>query len=91
MDFEQEYRAPSSRDKIHESNPFSSSSEGNNTNSNYSINQSNGVVGSGGGFVVKGAPWEQKAPDTASTAEFPSFGNSSMSTPTHNTSWGPRR
>ncbi|XP_049810317.1 vigilin [Schistocerca nitens] len=30
--------------------------------------------GSNPGFVVKGAPWEQRAPDTASTSEFPSFG-----------------
>lgn len=28
----------------------------------------------GNGFVVKGAPWEQKAPNTASVEEFPSFG-----------------
>ncbi|KAL1413848.1 hypothetical protein MTO96_007903 [Rhipicephalus appendiculatus] len=26
------------------------------------------------GFVVRGGPWEQRAPDTTSTQEFPSFG-----------------
>lgn len=26
------------------------------------------------GFVVKGAPWEQSAPDTSNKEEFPSFG-----------------
>lgn len=49
------------------------------------------------GFVVKNAPWDQKAPDTSSIAEFPSFGNvdnsktfaqlGSDSKP----AWGPRR
>lgn len=30
--------------------------------------------GGKGEFVVKGGPWEQAAPDTASAVEFPSFG-----------------
>lgn len=34
--------------------------------------ESKGVGGSG--FVVKGAPWEQVAPDTSNKEEFPSFG-----------------
>ncbi|XP_018320346.1 vigilin [Agrilus planipennis] len=29
------------------------------------------------GFVVQGAPWEQRAPNTASVTEFPSFGGGS--------------
>lgn len=41
------------------------------------------------GFVVKGGPWEQKAPDTSSSTEFPSFGASSevSSKPVI---WGPK-
>lgn len=30
------------------------------------------------GFVVKGAPWEQKAPNMESKEEFPSFGGPSV-------------
>ncbi len=52
----------------------------------------------GSGFVVKGAPWDlQKAPDTSSISEFPSFGEvdnnrtfaqlGTKSKPV----WGPRR
>ncbi|XP_063232691.1 vigilin [Bacillus rossius redtenbacheri] len=46
----------------------------------------------GPGFVVKGGPWEQRAPDTASTAEFPSFGGSSEPPRTIPAAgaWGPR-
>jgi len=41
------------------------------------------------GFVVKGGPWEQKAPpDTSSSAEFPSFGIADVPKPIV---WGPRR
>lgn len=47
----------------------------------------------GTGFVVKGAPWEQRAPDTASTSEFPSFGGGEETprsiAPTG--AWGARR
>ncbi|XP_065210627.1 vigilin-like isoform X2 [Planococcus citri] len=49
------------------------------------------------GFVVKNAPWDQKAPDTSSIAEFPSFGavdNSKTFAQLGSESkpaWGPRR
>ncbi|PSN46530.1 Vigilin [Blattella germanica] len=46
------------------------------------------------GFVVKGGPWEQRAPDTTSTSEFPSFGNSgeaAQNVPPPSGVWGPRR
>lgn len=52
---------------------------------------------SGNGFVVKGGPWEQKAPNTASVEEFPSFGTrggTSAETPSTTFAtgaWGPRR
>nr|CAD7426159.1 unnamed protein product [Timema monikensis] len=52
-----------------------------------------GEAGGGPGFVVKGGPWEQRAPDTASTAEFPSFGGGGdvpRSVPAAG-AWGPRR
>lgn len=45
----------------------------------------------GPGFVVKGGPWEQKAPDTASTEAFPSLGSGGATAPQHSVSWGPRR
>lgn len=47
------------------------------------------------GFVVKGGPWEQRAPDTASTHEFPTMPGApraaapAAAAPT--TAWGPRR
>lgn len=44
----------------------------------------------GQGFVVKGGPWEQQAPNTASTEEFPSFGDVGAP-PTAPSPWGPRR
>ncbi|XP_075236995.1 satellite-binding protein 1 Dp1 [Lycorma delicatula] len=81
MDYEREYR-PNHREESNESNPFSGSTRGVNTQNNSST---------ASGFFVKGAPWEQKAPDTASTEEFPTFGSNSMQTPTHSVSWGPRR
>jgi len=44
----------------------------------------------GVGFVVKGAPWEQQAPDTASTQEFPIFGGGSSNPPPVSVPcWGP--
>ncbi|XP_065200720.1 vigilin-like isoform X2 [Planococcus citri] len=49
------------------------------------------------GFFVKNAPWDPKAPDTSSIAEFPSFGtvdNSKTFAKTGSESkpaWGPRR
>lgn len=43
------------------------------------------------GFVVKGGPWEQKAPDTASVADFPSFRGSGSQEVSNNVPWGPRR
>ncbi|PNF18399.1 Vigilin [Cryptotermes secundus] len=54
-------------------------------------------LGHGGGvtgFVVKGGPWEQRAPDTASTSEFPSFGGGGedpQCVPSPSGAWGPRR
>lgn len=42
------------------------------------------------GFVVKGGPWEQRAPDTASTHEFPTMpGAPPAAAPA--AAWGPRR
>ncbi|CAH0720841.1 unnamed protein product, partial [Brenthis ino] len=50
------------------------------------------------GFVVKGGPWEQRAPDTASTHEFPTMPGApraaapAAAAPTApTTAWGPRR
>ena len=39
------------------------------------------------GFVVTNAPWQQSAPDTSSTAEFPMFGGTT--TPKSGHAWGP--
>jgi len=53
-----------------------------------------GHGGGVGGFVVKGGPWEQRAPDTASTSEFPSFaggGEAPHNVPSPSGAWGPRR
>ncbi|CAG9585451.1 unnamed protein product [Danaus chrysippus] len=46
-----------------------------------------------GGFVVKGGPWEQRAPDTASTHEFPTMPGAprAAANPTPSSAWGPRR
>ncbi|KAG7307616.1 hypothetical protein JYU34_007838 [Plutella xylostella] len=49
------------------------------------------------GFVVKGGPWEQRAPDTASTQDFPSMpGHAPAAAPAPapaapSAAWGPRR
>lgn len=46
------------------------------------------------GFVVKGGPWEQRAPDTASTQEFPTMPGgprAAAPAPTPTAAWGPRR
>ncbi|XP_068630109.1 vigilin isoform X1 [Battus philenor] len=47
------------------------------------------------GFVVKGGPWEQRAPDTASTHEFPTMPGAPapVSAPAQQApaAWGPRR
>lgn len=47
------------------------------------------------GFVVKGGPWEQRAPDTASTHEFPTMpgaGRAPQPQPQSSPApWGPRR
>lgn len=47
------------------------------------------------GFVVKGGPWEQRAPDTASTQEFPTMPGgpraAAPAAPAPTTAWGPRR
>ncbi|CAK1581897.1 unnamed protein product [Parnassius mnemosyne] len=46
------------------------------------------------GFVVKGGPWEQRAPDTASTHEFPTMPGAPAPAPTSAhapAAWGPRR
>lgn len=59
---------------------------------------SEGSGGRGGpnnnGFVVQGGPWEQRAPNTASVTEFPTFGGRSVeesqASPVTGV-WGPRR
>ena len=51
------------------------------------------------GFVVKNAPWDQKAPDTSSIAEFPVIGDTADTSKTFapqleskpKSAWGPRR
>lgn len=48
------------------------------------------------GFVVKGGPWEQRAPDTASTHEFPTMPGAPRAAPApppaaSAAAWGPRR
>ncbi|XP_049867329.1 vigilin [Pectinophora gossypiella] len=46
------------------------------------------------GFVVKGGPWEQRAPDTASTHEFPTMPGAPRAAPPPQAApaaWGPRR
>ncbi|KAJ3649324.1 hypothetical protein Zmor_021075 [Zophobas morio] len=45
------------------------------------------------GFVVQGGPWEQRAPNTASVTEFPSFGRNTEEPQTSPISgaWGGRR
>lgn len=47
------------------------------------------------GFVVKGGPWEQRAPDTASTQEFPTMPGGpravQAAAPAPAAAWGPRR
>lgn len=43
------------------------------------------------GFVVKGGPWEQKAPNTQSNEEFPSFGDVAPANNPGPVPWGPRR
>lgn len=48
----------------------------------------------GDGFFVQGGPWEQRAPNTASVTEFPSFGNRNHEEPQvapMASAWGPRR
>lgn len=47
------------------------------------------------GFVVQGGPWEQRAPNTASVTEFPTFGGrrgaeEPVAAPPTGV-WGPRR
>lgn len=58
------------------------------------------ATGAGGppaGFVVKGGPWEQRAPDTASTHEFPTMGGPraapapAPAASAASAAWGPRR
>lgn len=45
----------------------------------------------GRSFVVKEAPWDKKAPDTTSTADFPSFRGGGGGAPQATVPWGPRR
>lgn len=52
---------------------------------------SNSKTEEAAGFVVKGGPWEQKAPDTTSTQDFPTFGGGASHAPQTTKSWGPRR
>ncbi|CAN7986811.1 unnamed protein product [Ixodes pacificus] len=53
----------------------------------------NEVPRSSEGFVVRGGPWEQRAPDTSSTQEFPSFGGGPPidAVPAKPVPWGPPR
>lgn len=97
MDYERDYR-PNHRGgsgavEEQDENPFANVGRNDNNagNNNQNINTGGGGNVNAAGFVVKGAPWEQKAPDTASTEEFPTFGNTSIQTPTHSKVWGPRR
>ncbi|XP_075969599.1 satellite-binding protein 1 Dp1 [Anticarsia gemmatalis] len=54
-----------------------------------------GAAPGGTGFVVKGGPWEQRAPDTASTHEFPTMPGAPRAAPpaapAPTAAWGPRR
>ncbi|GJQ75567.1 hypothetical protein Trydic_g17648 [Trypoxylus dichotomus] len=67
--------------------------------SNYTLNNvvessTNRSNNRGDGFYVQGGPWEQRAPNTASVTEFPSFGNRNRDEPQMPpvaTAWGPRR
>uniref|UniRef100_A0A8D8Q697 Vigilin n=2 Tax=Cacopsylla melanoneura TaxID=428564 RepID=A0A8D8Q697_9HEMI len=61
----------------------------NNAYANQNGNHNNDAAAAG--FVVKGGPWEQKAPDTASTQDFPSIGGASSEISSNNVPWGPRR
>ena len=47
-------------------------------------------AGSGAGFVVRDAPWN-KAPDMASSEDFPEFGASAPPPQRSAPSWGPWR
>lgn len=69
-------------------------------NVNNENNTASGGGGGGGGpatgFVVKGGPWEQRAPDTASTHEFPTMPGATRAAappPAQSSpaAWGPRR
>ncbi|CAH2073927.1 unnamed protein product, partial [Iphiclides podalirius] len=64
------------------------------------LNNDNNAPASGApstGFVVKGGPWEQRAPDTASTHEFPTMpgapapASAAAAAPAAPAAWGPRR
>lgn len=43
------------------------------------------------GFVVKGAPWEAKAPDTTNMEDFPTISSVGTETASAKSSWGPSR
>ncbi|XP_054285585.1 LOW QUALITY PROTEIN: vigilin [Macrosteles quadrilineatus] len=58
---------------------------------NFFGNNNSKAGGAKEGFVVKGGPWEQQAPDTTSTEDFPSFGGGTTHAPASASSWGPRR
>lgn len=62
---------------------------------NSSSDSTNSRKSEGNGFVVQGGPWEQRAPNTASVTEFPSFGGSRVEEPPQTApvsgAWGPRR
>ena len=58
------------------------------------MDSSNNRKSDGNGFIVQGGPWEQRAPNTASVTEFPSFGGHKVEA--HQSSpvsgvWGSRR
>ncbi|KAF2884527.1 hypothetical protein ILUMI_21643 [Ignelater luminosus] len=83
---EEEYLQDVAEQELRESfrGSFNSSSDSNNSRKS-----------EGNGFVVQGGPWEQRAPNTASVTEFPSFGGSRVEEPPQpapvSGAWGPRR
>ncbi|XP_012680775.1 high density lipoprotein binding protein a [Clupea harengus] len=47
--------------------------------------------GNSKGFVVREAPWTEKAPDMSSSEDFPSFGAAPAAPPPKPSPWGPKR
>jgi len=72
---------------VTETRAYDRSEETNNFFGNHNSKANSG----GEGFVVKGGPWEQRAPDTTSTEDFPTFGGGASHAPASASTWGPRR